>query len=83
MAPVGTQFGERTGSTEGSRMGIGVSVFLIAAGAVLYWAVTGDVQGLDLDAVGVVLMVVGVLGLVWSLLVSSTMPWRRETTIRE
>lgn len=64
-------------------MGIGVSVFLVAVGAVLYWAVTGDVQGLDLDAVGVVLMVVGVIGLVWSLLVSSTMPWRRETTIRE
>lgn len=64
-------------------MGIGVSVFLIAAGAVLYWAVTGNVQGVDLDAVGVVLMVVGVIGLVWSLIVSSAVPWRRETTIRE
>lgn len=30
-------------------MGIGVSVFLIAVGAVLFSAVTGDVQGIDLD----------------------------------
>ena len=63
-------------------MGIGVSVFLIAAGAVLYWAVTGSVEGLDLDAVGVVLMIAGIVGLLWSLIVSSTMPWRR-TTVRD
>lgn len=58
-------------------MGIGISVFLVAAGAVLYWAVTGDVEGVDLDAVGVILMIVGALGLLWSLLVSSAAPWRR------
>jgi len=58
-------------------MGIGVSVFLVAAGAVLYWAVTGDVEGVDLDVVGVILMVVGALGLLWALVTSAATPWRR------
>lgn len=58
-------------------MGIGISVFLLAVGAVLYWAVTGDVQGVDLDVVGIVLMVAGAIGLLWALMVSSAMPWRR------
>ena len=58
-------------------MGFGVSVFLIAAGAVLYWAVTGDVEGVDLDVVGVVLMMVGALGLLWAIVASSAAPWRR------
>lgn len=58
-------------------MGIGVSAFLIAAGAVLYWAVTGDVEGVNLDVVGVILMVVGAIGLVWALITSSAMTTRR------
>ena len=61
-------------------MGIGISVFFIAAGAICYWAVTGDVSGVDLNVVGVVLMVVGAIGLVWSLVVSTAMPWRRPAT---
>ncbi len=65
------------GRDEGGSMGIGVSVFLVAAGAVLYWAVTADVEGVDLDVVGVILMVVGALGLLWALVASSTAPWRR------
>ncbi len=59
-------------------MGIGVSVFLLAVGAVLYWAVTGDVQGVDLDVVGIILMIVGAVGLLWALLASSSAPWRRR-----
>ncbi len=59
-------------------MGIGISVFLLAAGAVLYWAVTGDLGGVNLDMVGIILMVVGALGLVWALVVSSAAPWRRH-----
>lgn len=58
-------------------MGIGVSAFLIAAGAVLYWAVTGDVEGVNLDVVGIILMVVGAIGLVWALITSSAMTERR------
>ena len=48
-------------------MGISVSLLLIAAGAILKWAVTATTSGINLDTVGVVLMVVGAAGLVLSL----------------
>jgi hypothetical protein len=48
-------------------MPTGISIFLIAAGAILYFAVTKVVNGLNLGAVGVILMIVGALGLVVSL----------------
>jgi hypothetical protein len=48
-------------------MGISVSLVLIAAGAILKWAVTATTSGLNLGTVGVVLMVVGAVGLVLSL----------------
>jgi hypothetical protein len=44
-------------------MGIPVSLILIAAGAILTWGVTNDPNGLNLDAIGVVLMVIGIIGL--------------------
>lgn len=43
-------------------MGIGVSLLLIAAGAILLWGVTGEVVGIDIDAIGVILMVIGLIG---------------------
>ena len=50
-------------------MGIGVSVFLIAVGAILTFAVTvAPVAGVELDTVGVILMIAGAIGLLWSLL---------------
>ncbi len=49
-------------------MGIGVSIFLIAIGAILVWAVNAEVAGLDIDAVGVILMVVGGIGILLSLI---------------
>ena len=48
-------------------MGIGLSLILIAAGAILTWAVTAEASGIDLNTVGVILMVVGVVGAVLSL----------------
>ena len=45
-------------------MTIGSSLLLIAAGAILKWAVTAHVTGLNLQNMGVILMVVGVIGLV-------------------
>jgi len=48
-------------------MGIGVSIFLIAVGAILAFAVNVTVTGIDLDTVGVILMIVGLLGLLLSL----------------
>lgn len=48
-------------------MGLGTSIFLIAVGAILNFAVNWHVQGIDLNAVGMILMVVGAIGLVLSL----------------
>ena len=63
-------------------MGIGVSVFLIAVGAILAWAVEVTTEGIDLNAVGVILMVVGLIGLCGSLLFwSSVSPWGARRTV--
>lgn len=48
-------------------MGIGVSLILAAAGAILIWAVDVSVSGVDLTAVGVILLVVGCVGALLSL----------------
>jgi hypothetical protein len=48
-------------------MGIGTSISLIALGAILKYAVTATVSGIQIATVGVILMVVGVLGLIISL----------------
>jgi hypothetical protein len=66
---------------EVNQMGIGASIVLIAAGAVLFWAVETTVQGINLNAVGVILMVVGGIGLFVSFLYWDAMPWRRTRVI--
>ena len=48
-------------------MGLGTSIFLIAVGAILNFAVTWQVEGVDLNTVGAILMIVGAIGLVLSL----------------
>jgi uncharacterized membrane protein YvlD (DUF360 family) len=58
-------------------MGIGISIFLIAVGAVLLWAVTATVAGLSINTIGVILMVVGVIGLIAGLVASASS--RRDT----
>ena len=49
-------------------MGIAVSILLIAVGAVLTWGVTAEAEGLDINAIGVILLIVGLLGLVLSMI---------------
>ena len=49
-------------------MGIGVSIFLIAVGAILAFAVEFTAEGIDLNTVGIILMVVGILGAVMSMM---------------
>ena len=61
-------------------MGSGISIFLIAAGAILYFAVTKVVDGLNLGAVGVILMIAGALGLVVSLVVLGMTRGRGDRT---
>ena len=49
-------------------MGVTISLLLIAAGAVLTWAVDVEVSGFDIQVAGVILLVVGIVGLVLSLI---------------
>jgi hypothetical protein len=45
-------------------MGLGASIFLIALGAILTFAVNYSVSGLDINVVGVILMIVGIIGII-------------------
>jgi hypothetical protein len=53
--------------TRRKQMGITVSLLAAAAGAVLIWAVSATVSGLNVNTVGVILLIVGVIGFVISL----------------
>ena len=50
-------------------MGIGASITLIAIGAILAFAVDASISGLDIQVIGIILMVCGALGLVLTMLV--------------
>jgi hypothetical protein len=58
-------------------MTIGTSIVLIAIGAILKWAVTAHVSGIDLQTAGTVLFVVGIVGLI--LAVAYTFWWANRT----
>lgn len=68
-------------------MGFGVSIVLVAIGAILAWGVTAEVSGIDIQVVGVILLVVGIAGFLLSMLFWSS--WggpaylgrRRETYV--
>ena len=68
-------------------MGVGVSLFLIAVGLILWLAVNVSDNRFDINMVGVILVVVGALGLLLSMIFWST--WggfgggRRETIVRD
>ena len=49
-------------------MGVGTSLFLIAVGAILDFAVTVSAKGFNINRVGLILMIVGIIGLVLSLI---------------
>ena len=48
-------------------MSIGASLFMIAVGAILRYAVSDSIEGIDLPVIGLILMIVGVVGLLISL----------------
>ena len=48
-------------------MGIGGSIFLLAVGAILAFAVNADISGLDINVIGWILMAAGLIGLVITL----------------
>jgi hypothetical protein len=61
-------------------MGIGVSVLLLAVGAILAFAVKATtIMGVDVHVVGYILMGAGVIGLVWSLAVANR--YRRTVAV--
>ncbi len=65
-------------------MGIGVSIFLIAVGAVLAFAVDAEVSGLDIQVVGWILLAVGAIGILLSILFwSSWGGWGRREVVEE
>jgi uncharacterized protein DUF6458 len=59
-------------------MTIGGSLFLIAVGAILNFAVTAELAGIDLQTVGLILMIVGVVGLVLGLVLMSSQRRRAD-----
>jgi uncharacterized membrane protein YedE/YeeE len=62
-------------------MGIGTSIFLIAVGAILKYAVTADVEGVEISTVGLILMIVGIAGLVLSLFWMTIWAGRRRAAV--
>lgn len=60
-------------------MGIGLSIFFIALGAVLAFAVKFAVAGISIQTVGIILMVVGVIGLIVALIIGNYGGFRRTT----
>jgi hypothetical protein len=72
-------------------MGLGTSLILVAAGAILRYAVTSTTSGVNLHTVGLILMIVGAVGfavsLLWMMAASGgragTVPRRREYPVDE
>jgi uncharacterized membrane-anchored protein len=61
-------------------MPLGTSIFLIAVGAILRYAVTASVSGISIQTVGLILIIVGAVGIVLSLLYMFT--WRPRGGVR-
>jgi len=68
-------------------MGLGVSLFLIAIGLILWLAVSAEVSGIDINMVGLILVIIGAIGLLISMIFWSTWGgvggWRRDTIVRD
>jgi hypothetical protein len=62
-------------------MGIGVSLFLIAIGAILAFGINAAVDVANLDVIGFILMAVGALGLLVTMVLWGSA--RRETVVTE
>jgi hypothetical protein len=60
-------------------MRIGVGIFLMVLGAILAFAVDTDVPGINVNTLGVILLLIGLVAVVYSLLFWSTVtPWGRR-----
>jgi hypothetical protein len=59
-------------------MTIGASIFLIAVGAILMYAVDVTVSGIEIQTIGLILMIAGVVGLLIGLFLLASTSRRRE-----
>lgn len=57
-------------------MALGTSLFLIAVGAILRYAVSDSLEGIDVPTIGLILMIVGIVGLLISLFTMTL--WDRD-----
>lgn len=69
-------------------MTIGAAIFLIALGAILRFAVSDSIEGIDLQTIGLILMIAGVLGVILEFFRQQmwrrdTRPVERETVVRD
>ena len=65
-------------------MATGISLFFLAVGAILTFAVETSVSGVDIDTIGVILMVIGLLGMLFSLVLWdswSPRPYRNDDDV--
>ena len=62
-------------------MTIGTSIFLIAVGAILRYAVSDSIDGIDLYTAGLILMIVGVVGLIASLIYATIWSRPRDAVV--
>lgn len=64
-------------------MTTGSSIFLIAVGAILRYAVTSTVSGISIQTIGLILIIAGILGLVLSLFYTLAWAPRRGQVVRD
>ena len=62
-------------------MGLGTSLFLIAVGAILKFAITTTAHGVNINTIGVILMIVGAVGLIISLFYMTMWADRRRHAV--
>jgi hypothetical protein len=62
-------------------MATGISLFFLAVGAILTFAVDTTLSGVDLDTIGVILMVIGLLGMLFSLVLWDNWSPRRDDDV--
>lgn len=64
-------------------MRIGTSIFLLAIGAIIAFAVNYEISGISIDLVGYILMAAGIVGLIWSLIASQRSRSTETRTLRD
>jgi Domain of unknown function (DUF6458) len=64
-------------------MTIGGSIFLIAVGAILRYAVDVTVSGIEIQTIGLILMIAGIVGLVIGLFLMTQDRGRRDVVVED